>query len=565
MPRIRSKPQLKRAAAQSGVSRFRGSNIVSICLLLAAIAIAYSQLPANSFIDFDDPAYITANPHIRSGLTVATWTWAWTSTEAGNWHPLTWISHALDVDLFGLEPAGHHWISLLIHALNAVLLYLLLWWTTRKNGRCLVVAAMFALHPLGVESVAWAAERKNLLCTLFFLLALAAYGWYARRTTPARYLWLALMFALGLSAKPMLITLPFVLLLLDFWPLGRVQNFSSPSPLFPVDQLPIGRLVLEKVPLLVLSVGSGIITLIAQSSAGAVSSINALPLEERIANAIHSYWAYMAEAFWPLHLVPFDPRVPLSALQIGFALLFLAAASAVVWLQRANRPYLIAGWLFYLGTLVPVIGLVQVGTQAMADRYTYIPMIGIFAAIVWAADDFAVERKLPNMVRVAVPALVLAILTGLTWRQVRYWHDSVRLWSYNLEITPDNVVAEDNLGIALLQEGKTEEALRHFYNANRLDPGDVISSVNVATDLLAHGRPREAIAKYTAALSGAGLVPMLLPNIHSNLGSAYLSLGDLDQARDHYTLALDLNPEDQVARSGLGKIEQQLRATSSSR
>ncbi len=553
MSRIKSKSVSKQAIPTS-VSVFNGRTLFYAGLLLMVIVVAYVPLFSNSFVDYDDPVYITGNSQVRSGLTLATWNWAWTSLEAGNWHPLTWISHALDASLFGLDPAGHHFVSLLIHIFNTALLYFVLARTTGRKGESLTVAALFAVHPLAVESVAWAAERKNLLCTLFFFLAITAYEWYASRPGVSRYLWVTLAFALGLCAKPMVITLPFVLLLLDFWPLGRVVGLSAPNPVFRVRQLSLKKLLLEKVPLLILSVGSAIITLTAQSSAGALASSTTLPAAARIANAIYSYFDYVMKTFWPTGLAPFYPEVPPSRWQVILALAFLAAVSAVAWLQRVRRPYLIVGWLYYLGTLVPVIGLVQVGVQGMADRYTYIPMIGIFVAVVWLAGDLAAAYNWRPALKVLAPAAIV-VLAMLTWRQVSYWHDDIRLWSYSLEITADNVVAEDNLGIALLKQGSTPEALPHFYRATRLNPNDPISAANVATDLLAHGQVREAIAKYETALSRAAFVPMLLPNIHSNLGSAYLSLGDLKQARNHYRAALGLNPEDQVARAGLLKLE----------
>lgn len=530
-------------------------------VLVIAIMAAYAPLMSNSFIDYDDTAYISGNSHVRAGLTFATWRWAWTSLEAGNWHPLTWISHALDVDVFGVDPAGHHFTSLLIHILNTVLLYLLLSCVTVSKEKCLAVAGLFAVHPLVVESVSWAAERKNVLCALFFLLTIGAYGWYVRRPGATRYLVVALTFSLGLCAKPMVITIPFVLLLLDFWPLGRVEGLTTSSPPFSLTPLNWKKLVLEKLPLLALSVGSAIITLIAQSSAGAVASTQAVPLTARIANACYSYFAYVLKILWPVGLAPFYPKVPLSALQVGLALLFVAGVSVIVWMQRSARPYLIVGWLFYLGTLVPVIGLVQVGTQAMADRYAYIPMIGVFIAIVWFVADLSFVRnwRIPVAVMAATAILLLVIRTR---SQVRLWHDDITLWSYCIAITGNNPVAEDNLGIALLQQGRTQEALPHFYRATELNPDDPISAANVATDLLAHGQTREAIAKYEAALSRAALVPMLLPNIHSNLGSAYLSVGDLTRARDHYAVALALNPDDQRARAGLIRVGQPANAAS---
>ncbi len=534
---------------------------VALPLLLTAVVIAYFPLFSNSFVDFDDPVYITGNAHIRSGLTLDTWNWAWTTWEAGNWHPLTWVSHALDVTLFGMNSVGHHLTSLLLHLVNVVLLYLLLSQVTQRKQCCLAASAIFALHPLAVESVAWAAERKNLLSTLFFLLAIGAYGWYCRRPGAGRYVAVALMFALGLCAKPMVITLPFVLLLLDYWPLGRAKGLGYSNRVLQLPQRSIGELVVEKIPLLGLSAASAIVTLVAQSSAGAIESTKGLPWGSRIANAIFTYMAYIRKAVWPVDLAPFYPWFHASGLQVAVALLFLGTVSFLVWRERLRRPYLIIGWLYYLGTLVPVIGLIQVGRQAMADRYTYIPLVGIFVAITWLADDLASLLKVPTATRAVLAAAVIIVLAALTRKQVELWHDDIKLWSYDLKVTSDNVVAEDNLGIALLQQERTEEALTHFYRASLLQPDDAISAVNVATDLLRQGRGREAIAKYQAALPGAAFVPMLLATTHSNLGSAFLSVGDLEQARSHYEIALRLNPEDKVAQSGLRRIQQQSAAT----
>jgi tetratricopeptide (TPR) repeat protein len=547
----------KRPASPPDPQRSRLGNVASIGLLIAVITRAYLPLFSNGFIVFDDPVYITRNPHIQSGLTFDTWKWALSSTDAANWHPLTWIVHALNVDLFGMNAGGHHFTSLFIHVLNAVLLYLLLSQITPYKGRCLVSAALFALHPLAVESVGWAAELKSLLCTFFFLLAIAAYGWYAVRPRPIRYVVLIVTFALALCSKPMAITLPFVLLLLDFWPLGRVKGLSSANSVFSGRTSPVVQLVLEKIPLLMLSIGSAIVTIVAQSSGGAVDPLSVVPLPARLSNGVYSYLVYIIKAFWPAGLAPYYPLAPVSAGHVALASLFLAATTVIVWWQRAARPYLIAGWLFYVSTLIPVIGLIQVGGQARADRYTYVPMIGIFVAIIWLAGDFAVSRKLRPALQTAMSAAILAVLAILTWRQASLWRDDMTLWSYTLEATDNNFMAEDNLGLALLSQGKVQEALPHFYRAQSLNPDDLVSTVDVATDLLAHGRAQEAIAKYEIALRRAAFVPMMLPNIHSNLGSAFLSVGNVEQARSHFEIALRLDHDDALAKSGLQKIEQQ--------
>ena len=534
---------------------FRLKSLWSISTLAVAIFVTYIPLFSNSFVDYDDPDYITRNPYIRSGLNSDSWTWAWTTFRSGNWHPLTWISHALDVSLFGLSPAGHHFTSLVIHILNSALLFLLLSAIARDWSRCMTAAALFALHPLAVESVSWAAERKNVLCTLFFFLTIAAYGYYVRRPSIRRFLGVVIAFALSLCAKPMGITLPFVLLLLDYWPLCRIDKLPH-NAAFPFPQRALTWLFVEKLPLVFLSVASAIITLMAQSSAGAIASISVLPLAVRIANAICSYAIYVFRAFWPVGLVPFYPQASSSVFRTGASFLFLVIVSVATWRLRRRFPYLLVGWLFYLGTLVPVIGIVQVGMQAMADRYTYIPMIGIFVAVVWLAADLAARYRLRTTVQALVAAVILVMLASSTWLQVCLWHDDVTLWTYNLQVTPNNVVAEDNLGIALLNEGRAQEALPHFYRAISILPSDPIAATNVATDLLAHGRIQEAISEYQLALPKAKFIPMLLPNIHSNLGSAFLKAGNVEEAREHYKLALSLNPGDAVALAGLRTLNQ---------
>ena len=364
---------------------------IILCVLLGAVTIAlYSPVLWHSFVVLDDRDYVTANAHIHDGLSWRTIQWAFTSTEAANWHPLTWLSHALDYQLFALNPAGHHFDSVLIHALNAVLLFLLLEWVTRRVGPSLLVAALFALHPLNVESVAWVAERKNVLSTLFFILAIAAYVWYARKPEWRRYLLVAVLFAAGLMAKPMVITLPFVLLLLDYWPLERMsldETESAAAVAAEVPRVAFSRLLLEKIPLLVLSAASAWITLIAQRPAK--RTLADLPLGIRLENALVSYGSYLWKMLWPSRLSFYPHSVSaLPAWQWILSTLVLVGVSAIVIMFHRKR-YLPVGWFWFLGTLVPVIGLVQVGEYAMADRYAYVPLIGIFVMIAWGLADLA--------------------------------------------------------------------------------------------------------------------------------------------------------------------------------
>src|SRR5580700_1852215 len=420
---------------------------LAVSLALATLAV-YHSVGSHPFIDYDDHDYVTNNSHVKAGLTWDTFTWAWTSTQASNWHPVTWLSHAADCELHGLNPSGHHWTNLLLHTLNVALVFLLLERVTGARWRSLFAAALFALHPLNVESVAWIAERKNVLSTLFFLSALGAYGWYAAKPGVKRYLVVAAFFALGLAAKPMVITLPFVFLLMDFWPLQRVQGWGPAtasraragkrkqatedeaiaSPLG-LPSRPVSRLLLEKLPLFIFLFASAIITVIAQRSS-AIRSLSKIPMDERLENALYSYALYIWKAFWPTRLALFYPHPTdtLTGWQLGLAFLFLFSVTALVWNQRSVRPYLVTGWLWYLGTLVPVIGIVQVGDQAMADRYAYIPLIGIFVMVVWGIGDWADGRNVNVGLRWAASVAVLAALSFLTWRQIGYWRSDIDVW-----------------------------------------------------------------------------------------------------------------------------------------
>ena len=524
--------------------------LVAFGLAIVTFAV-YSPVLQCQFVNYDDNHYITENMHVRSGLAWSTLRWALTSTEQANWHPLTWISHALDYQLFALNPAAHHATGALIHAVNAALLFLLLLGATGAMGRSSLVATLFALHPFNVESVAWVAERKNVLCTLFFLLALAAYGWYSRRANARRYTAVALLFALGLATKPMVITFPFALLLVDFWPLRRVQGWTTCSPL--VGQATLGKLVVEKIPLFALSAASAVITIVAQRSGGAMPSAQVVPFGARLANAIHSYAAYVWKTFWPVDLAPFYPGTPWHLWQIGLSAAFLIVISIIAGRGRNSRPYFLVGWLWYLGTMFPVLGLIQVGGQAMADRYAYIPLIGIFVALVWSAADLADKLRIPQLARVLLASVILLLLAFLTVRQISYWQTSIDLWSHTLQVTDNNLVAEDNLGVALLELGDNEGALPHFQNAARINPLDALSHINIGADYQEHQQWTEALAEYTKAVHLAN-DPNLLTLTYKNLGSVYRQLGDRSQAEESYRQALQINPQDQTAFLALGVL-----------
>ncbi len=538
-----------------------------LSLLLIAFTLGlYNPVTHFSFINYDDNRYVSDNPHVQAGLTWSTVKWAFTTFDYANWHPLTWMSHALDCQLFHLNPAGHHFTSILLHGVNVVLLFLLLLWSTRRIGPSFIVAALFALHPINVESVAWIAERKNVLSTTFFLLSLGAYGWYALKPEWKRYSVVTVLLACGLASKPMLVTAPFVLLLLDYWPLQRIQGWTAPPSVLPVQQAPAGRLFLEKLPLLVLAGASSVITVLAQKASGAVGT-SPFPFSSRLQNAIYSYAMYLRKAVWPSDLTVFYPFAgqSLSIWRIALASAFLVAATAIV-IKFRSRGYLLAGWLWFLGTLVPVIGVIQVGSQAMADRYAYIPLIGIFVMIVWTAADWAKEKELAIATQL-IPAICLLVALSLaTYRQVGYWRSNLDLWTHALAVTQHNFIAEVNLGQALTQLNRADEAYPLFVRAAQDAPNDPGARMNIGTYLYQHGRQAEALQQYEMAAQ-LGSEPGLLATIYTNLGSVYSDSGDFAKSKESFEQALRLNPDEASAWAGIafllqkqGKLEEAIPA-----
>ena len=525
--------------------------IVSL-LLVVVVLVLYNQATHFSFLNFDDDTYVTQNVHVRAGLTYGMLAWAMTSTY-GNWHPLTWISHALDCQLFRLNPAGHHFTNIVLHAVNVVLLFLLLLRGTRRIGVSLLVAALFAEHPLNVESVAWISERKNVLSTMFFFLTIGAYGWYSLKPGWRRYLVVAAFFACGLGSKSMLVTLPFVLLVLDYWPLGRIRGLSTPSELNS-SRASFGALFLEKLPLLAFSIAASLVAVVAQRHGGAVATVERFPLPARLENAIYSYAAYVWKTFWPAGLAPLYPHPgnSLAGWKVALAALFLIAVSGLV-VKLRTRSYLVAGWLFSLGTLVPVIGLVQVGSQAMADRYAYIPCVGIFVMAVMGAADLADSKQFGWPPRVAIAACILGAFFAVSYRQIGYWKDSLTLWSHALEVTENNFLAEDGLGGALIQQGRAEEAYPHFQHAAMIVPDDPISHAAIGAYLHQHGRLPEAIQQYQIVVHLA-CTPGLRALEYANLGSAYRQLGNLAQAKASFDQALQWDSSIPNTWMGMGDL-----------
>jgi tetratricopeptide (TPR) repeat protein len=525
----------------------------TLCLGLVALTLAlYGQVIGHPFIDYDDNAYVTENSHVQSGLTWQTLVWSFNSTEDANWHPLTWLSHALDCQIFGLNAGGHHLTNLLLHAINVALLFFLLRRSTGEPVLSFVAAAIFAIHPFNVESVAWVAERKNVLSTMFFLLTLAAYGWYAQAPNWKRYLLVASLFACSLASKPMMVTLPAVLLLLDYWPLQRIKNWGPASVSFPVPQAPASRLILEKLPLLLLSAGSAAVTLTVQSAGGAVQSVQAFPLGVRLETALSGYALYLLKTFWPASFGiyypdPFDPflnQVPTAAdhLLVTLGALLLIVVSMAAWRHHERRPYFLFGWLWYLGTLIPVIGFVKAGAQVIADRYAYVPLTGVFISVVWGLSDLGHSQN--NIMiarwRFAATAVALAVLFSLAFAQVRHWRSTMDLFSHTLAVTRNNYIANDKIAVLLFRQ-RNPESLRYYAAAAEIAPLDPMSHEAVAGMLDEEGRYQDAIRAYDVVLRGSTDAETL-GLAHSNLGAIYARLGDYDQARTHAQEAKRLAP-----------------------
>jgi len=529
--------------------------VVIYCLLLVAVTLAfYNPIVRNQFVDYDDLSYIVKNNHVLAGLTWDTVKWSFTTLRDGNWHPLSWLSHALDYQLFHLNPIGHHYTSLLLHAANAVLLFLLLWRATGCIWPSLVVAALFAMHPVNVESVAWAAERKNVLSMLFFLLTLHAYDRYARTGKRHLYFAVTVLFALGLMAKPQIVTLPFVLLLWDYWPLQRMGAPATAGlPAAPAPRS-LGYLFWEKTPFFVLAAASSVVTVIAQRLGESVRTLAEVPWSVRLENVVVSYVRYIGKAFWPSPLVPMYPRPEnsLPAWQVVGATALLLLVSVLV-LRWRDRRYLPVGWFWFLGTLVPMIGIITVGEQAMADRYAYIPFIGLFIAIVWALDAVASKQRILRAGLASAAVLVVFVLGCLTYRQLGYWHDNETLWRYTLSVTERNYVAHSNLGLALAKVGRPDEAIFQFRTAKALHKYSAGQVLALGYYELKIGDSLEAIGECNEALRDTD-DPKTQAAAWSGIGQAHLQLHHYDLAAENYQKALRLNPEDGGALMGTGLL-----------
>jgi protein O-mannosyl-transferase len=534
------------SAPRTSLPHWPGTWTVALgCLLVLATLVLYHPVSHYPFANADDDSYISDNAHVKYGLDWETVPWAFTTFRDANWHPLTWLSHALDCHLYSLDAGKHHRTNALLHAVNAVLLFWVLLRATGYVGRSAMVAALFALHPINVESVVWIAERKNLLSMLFFLLALGAYRRYAAKPRVASYALVAFLYALGLMAKPQVITLPCVLLLWDYWPLRRMfASGEEPATRAGAEVIPprsFSWLVLEKLPLFLLSAASAVVTVKAQRSGGAMSGpLNSYAFPLRLENAIVSYVQYLAKAVWPSHLAFLYPHSPFTGWQVAAALLFLLVISGIVIAARRYR-YLPVGWFWFLGTLVPMIGLVQVGAQAMADRYAYLPLVGIFIMVCWGLSDWAEQRHLSTAWLAAPSLAVLVALTVVTHRQIGYWSDNVSLWAHTVQVTRGNWIAENNLGAALLDKGQLEDAIVHFRSAEKIYPSDPRTFLFIGFYEQQRGNLRAAIEQYKRVLTltqnDIWNNAKLRDDAFVNMGYAYRDLGDPAHAIESLTAA----------------------------
>jgi tetratricopeptide (TPR) repeat protein len=516
-----------------------------LAVLLGLITIAlYWPVTSHDFINYDDQAYVTENVHVQAGLTLENLKWVFISPVDGNWHPITILSHMLDCQLFGLNPWGHHLTSVLLHAVNTVLVFLLLRSLTGAVWRSVLVAALFGWHPVHVESVAWVAERKDVLSTCLGLLALIFYARYARKQSgvvtqpaPLDYVLALLFLILGLMSKPMLVTWPFVMLLLDYWPLGRLKAGS------------LWQLVREKIPFFTLAVMASGVTFAVQKHGGAVIMLKNLPFSARGANALVSYCRYLGKLFWPTKLAVFYPRPghwPLAEVLLAGGL--LVGLSVLFWWQRRRHPFLLMGWLWFLGTLVPVIGLVQVGKQALADRYAYIPSLGVLIMAIWGAYEFSRHWRYHVIGLSMAGSAVMVLCMVLTLQQLAYWQDDETLFRHALAVTEDNYIAHDGLGDALEKEGHVTEAIQQFEEALRLEP-DLFYARNSLGDVFEkEGFIDEAIQQFEEALR---LEPDFV-SAHNNLGAALEKEGRIDDAIRQFQEAIRLEPDCVEARYNLG-------------
>jgi hypothetical protein len=528
-----------------------------IAAIVAMTVLSYAPIVHNGFVNYDDNQYVFNNPNVKGGITQRSIIWAFTNLNISYWHPLTWLSHMLDCEIYGLRPLGHHITSILIHIINSVLLFLLLSKMTGTVWRSGFVAAAFALHPVHVESVAWVAERKDVLSGLFWILSMLAYVHYAERPNVRRYAIVLLTFVMGLMSKPMMVTLPFALLLLDYWPLDRFilqqDKTSSPADISIICQkASVWRLLEEKVPMFVLSAALSVITFVAQKQVGVVASLEAMPLHIRAVNSLGSYYHYIMKMLCPKALAVLYP--PPTQMTTDAAAMAVMGVAVLLVLWGRGRRWLVVGLLWYLGTLVPVIGLVQSGFQIMADRYTYIPSIGVFIIIAWGAAEIFAKLSHPKHAAAAAGAAVLIVMVLMTQNQVRYWRDSATLFEHAIAVTKNNYTIHYNYGLDLFEQGQYDKALQHFKEAGRIYPKYLAARNSICITLLAQKKLDEAISCFSDALKERNDWPEI-HMMYYNLGVAYEQKGDFAHAAINYRKALTLNPDFVLAQQGLTYLQ----------
>jgi tetratricopeptide (TPR) repeat protein len=576
-------------------AKFAHRDVFVYLLLVVATFVVYWQVRNFEFVNYDDQIFVTENRHVQAGLTLEGISYIFSDRDATIVGKLALLSHMLDCELFGLDPGWHHLTSLFFHIANSVFLLITLKRMTGAFWRSAFVAALFAFHPLNVDSVAWVAERKNVLSTFFWILTMLTYAHYAERPGVIRYLVVLLCFILGLIAKPMLVTLPFVLLLMDYWPLDRIRFKQSENDsvrdvqnarILEYKRSTLVYLALEKIPLIVCAVGASLLTFFVVEDLGYIHSFDKYSLQLRIANALVSYVSYLGMMIWPYHLAVLYPHpLMIPGWQVAGACLLLISISvlAIVALKRGHL-YFLVGWLWYIGTLVPVIGLVHMGEQAMADRFTYVPLIGIFIIIAWGVPEFVARWRYRESGLAITAATLILILAATTVLQLRYWHNSITLFEHALDVTTNNTTAQYNLALGLEQQGRLAEAMEHYSEALRIEPGFVKAHNNLGLALSSQGKEAEAIAHFSEALrlnpqserahNNLGLSLMKQGKIaeainhyydalrlnpdyveaHNNLGLALFAQGKFDMAKEHYTTALRLNPDFLEAHYNLGSL-----------
>jgi hypothetical protein len=512
----------------------------------------YWQVAYHEFISLDDETYVVNNIHVATGLSFANVVWAFSSVHSGNWHPLTWVSHMLDVQIYGLNPAGHHLTNVFIHIFATVLLYVLLYRLTSSSFRSFLVACLFAIHPAHVESVAWVAERKDVLSAFFFFTTLLLYVEYVKRKSWIFYILALLSFCFGLMSKPMLVTLPVVMMLIDHWPLRRYMFYHDGDYEAKASALVtcLFRSIRDKMPFFVISLLSSVVTIYAQARGGAVVSVDLFPLALRIENAFNSYVKYMAKMVWPVDLGVYYPYRPAMSMWpfIG-SLLTLIIVTAVVLRGIKRYPYLLTGWMWFLVTLLPVIGVIQVGGQSMADRYTYIPFVGLFVIIVWGFAEFFKSIPYGKWMQCSAVIVVLALLSFATWRQIGYWRDDLSLYRHTLAVSGGSYVIHYNLGRAYYLRGSHAEAVTQYRSALMFNPGSDEAYNNLGLSLFDMGHVDEAIGAFTSALR----FNVYNADTRNNLGIAYVSKGMINEAVEEFKKITVINPSFYVAYNNLGR------------